>query len=146
MEYANLGRTGLKVSRLCLGTMNFGPHADEESSHQIMDFAMDQGINFFDTANVYGWELGEGITEQIIGHWIGKGGGRREPVEGSLDEPVQRRANLVDPRRSGTESVRPPRLEGERLAHEGQGARREVRYLLPALAAAGRTHDPPSAG
>lgn len=78
MEYTNLGRTGLKVSRLCLGTMNFGPHADEESSHQIMDYAIDEGINFFDTANVYGWELGEGITEQIIGRWLAKGGARRE--------------------------------------------------------------------
>jgi aryl-alcohol dehydrogenase-like predicted oxidoreductase len=80
MDYTNLGRTGLKVSRLCLGTMNFGPHADEETSYEIMDFALDQGINFFDTANVYGWELGEGITEQIIGRWIGKGGGRREKI------------------------------------------------------------------
>ena len=70
MEYTNLGRTGLKVSRLCLGTMNFGPHADEETSHQIMDQALDLGINFFDTANVYGWKTGEGVTEQIIGNWI----------------------------------------------------------------------------
>lgn len=80
MEYTNLGRTGLKVSRLCLGTMNFGPHADEETSHQIMDQALDLGINFFDTANVYGWKTGEGVTEQIIGNWLAKGGGRRDKV------------------------------------------------------------------
>ncbi len=75
MEYTNLGRTGLKVSRLCLGTMNFGPQTDEETSHNIMDQALDLGINFFDTADVYGWELGEGITEQIIGRSLAKGGG-----------------------------------------------------------------------
>jgi aryl-alcohol dehydrogenase-like predicted oxidoreductase len=80
MEYTNLGRTGLKVSRLCLGTMNFGPHADEAESHEIMDQALDYGINFFDTANVYGWEIGEGITEQIIGRWFERGGGKRESI------------------------------------------------------------------
>lgn len=80
MEYSNLGRTGLKVSRLCLGTMNFGPQTDEETSHEIMDQALELGLNFFDTANVYGWELGEGITEQIIGRWMSQGGGRRETI------------------------------------------------------------------
>lgn len=78
MDYAQLGRTGLKVSRLCLGTMNFGPYASEAESFQIMDKALELGINFFDTANVYGWKLGEGITEQIIGRWFAQGGGRRE--------------------------------------------------------------------
>ena len=78
MEFTQLGRTGLKVSRLCLGTMNFGPHTTEEDSFAIMDKALDLGINFFDTANVYGWKLGEGITEQIVGRWFAQGGGRRE--------------------------------------------------------------------
>lgn len=78
MDYVQLGRTGLKVSRLCLGTMNFGPKTSEEDSFAIMDKALDLGINFFDTANVYGWKLGEGITEQIIGRWFAQGGGRRE--------------------------------------------------------------------
>ncbi len=80
MEYTHLGRTGLKVSRLCLGTMNFGPHTSEADSHAIMDKALDLGFNFFDTANVYGWKKGEGVTEQIIGRWFAKGGGRREKV------------------------------------------------------------------
>lgn len=80
MEYVRLGRSGLRVSRLCLGTMNFGPVTSEEDSHAIMDRALELGINFFDTANVYGWKLGEGITEQIIGRWFAKGGGRREKV------------------------------------------------------------------
>ncbi len=78
MEYTQLGRTGLKVSRLCLGTMNFGPQTEEKESFAIMDKALELGINFFDTANVYGWKLGEGVTEQIIGRWFAQGGGRRE--------------------------------------------------------------------
>jgi NDP-hexose 2,3-enoyl reductase len=80
MEYTNLGRTGLRVSRLCLGTMNFGPKTTEPDSFQIMDRALDLGIQFYDTANVYGWKLGEGVTEQIIGRWLAQGGGRREAV------------------------------------------------------------------
>ena len=78
MEHTHLGRTGLKVSRLCLGTMNFGPETSEEDSHRIMDAALDAGVNFFDTANVYGWKKGEGWTEQIIGRWFAQGGQRRE--------------------------------------------------------------------
>src|SRR5574342_583019 len=78
MDYTQLGRTGLQVSRLCLGTMNFGPKTTEEDSFAIMDKALDLGINFFDTANVYGWKLGEGVTEQIVGRWFAQGGGRRE--------------------------------------------------------------------
>jgi aryl-alcohol dehydrogenase-like predicted oxidoreductase len=80
MEYTTLGRTGLRVSRLCLGTMNFGPKTTEADSFKIMDKALALGINFFDTANVYGWKLGKGVTEQIVGHWFAQGGGRREQV------------------------------------------------------------------
>jgi aryl-alcohol dehydrogenase-like predicted oxidoreductase len=80
MEFTQLGRTGLKVSRLCLGTMNFGPLTNEADSFAIMDKALELGINFFDTANVYGWKIGEGITENIIGRWFAQGGGRREKV------------------------------------------------------------------
>jgi aryl-alcohol dehydrogenase-like predicted oxidoreductase len=78
MQFTQLGRTGLQVSRLCLGTMNFGPHTEEKDSFAIMDKALELGINFFDTANVYGWKIGEGITEQIVGRWFAQGGGRRE--------------------------------------------------------------------
>jgi Predicted oxidoreductases (related to aryl-alcohol dehydrogenases) len=80
MEYTHLGRTGLLVSRLCLGTMNFGPITSEEDSFKIMDTALEQGINFFDTANVYGWRLGEGITEQIVGRWLAQDSSRREKI------------------------------------------------------------------
>jgi len=80
MDYTQLGRTGLKVSRLCLGTMNFGPHTEEQDAYAIMDKALELGINFFDTANVYGWKIGEGVTEQIVGRWFAQGGGRREKV------------------------------------------------------------------
>jgi len=78
MEYARLGRTALKVSRLCLGTMNFGPQTSEQDSFRIMDRAHELGINFFDSANVYGWKKGEGWTEQIVGRWFAQGGGRRD--------------------------------------------------------------------
>lgn len=80
MQYVHLGRSGVRVSRLCLGTMNFGPEASEQESFRIMDRALEHGINFFDTANVYGWTIGEGVTEQIIGRWLAQGEGRREKV------------------------------------------------------------------
>ena len=90
MEYTHLGRTGLTVSRLCLGTMNFGPLTSVEESLAIMDRAHDLGINFFDTANGYGSAEGPpgqvggsseahaGWTEEILGEWFASGGGRRE--------------------------------------------------------------------
>jgi aryl-alcohol dehydrogenase-like predicted oxidoreductase len=86
MQYTHLGRSGLSVSRLCLGTMNFGPLTSETNAHAIMDSAHEYGINFFDTANAYGLRsagvsgLGEGrgSTEAIIGRWFAQGGGRRE--------------------------------------------------------------------
>ncbi|WAH39941.1 aldo/keto reductase [Alicyclobacillus fastidiosus] len=94
MQYTNLGRTGLKVSRLCLGTMNFGPETEEKDAFRIMDAALDAGINFFDTANVYGGAEHHGWTEEIIGRWFAQGGGRRErvvlatKVYGGMDDPV----------------------------------------------------------
>jgi len=80
MEFTALGKTGLKVSRLCLGTMNFGVDTDEKEAFKIMDMALDAGINFFDTANVYGWGENAGRTEEIIGRWFAQGGSRRERV------------------------------------------------------------------
>ena len=80
MEYVHLGRAGVKVSRLCLGTMNFGPETNETDSFAIMDRALELGLNFFDTADVYGWKVGEGWTEQIMGRWFAQGGGRREKI------------------------------------------------------------------
>ncbi|WP_156253410.1 aldo/keto reductase [Pseudactinotalea terrae] len=76
MDYRHLGRTGLQVSPLVLGTMNFGPRTSEADSHAIMDAAHDAGLNFFDTANRYGTQPGE--TEEILGRWFASGGGRRE--------------------------------------------------------------------
>jgi aryl-alcohol dehydrogenase-like predicted oxidoreductase len=86
MQFTHLGRSGLSVSRLCLGTMNFGPLTSEADSHAIMDSAHEYGINFFDTANAYGLTSGggsglgdgKGSTEEIIGRWFAQGGGRRE--------------------------------------------------------------------
>ncbi|MBQ1444916.1 MAG: aldo/keto reductase [Renibacterium sp.] len=79
MDYTYLGRSGLQVSRLVLGTMNFGPVTTEADSHQIMDRAVDVGINFFDTANVYGWDK-KGSTESIIGNWFAASGKREDVV------------------------------------------------------------------
>jgi aryl-alcohol dehydrogenase-like predicted oxidoreductase len=80
MQFTHLGRTGLTVSRICLGTMNFGPETDEPTSFSIMDSALEAGINFFDSANVYGRSMGRGATEEIVGRWFARGGGRREKV------------------------------------------------------------------
>lgn len=80
MDYTRLGRTGLRVSPLCLGTMNFGQQSSEADAFRIMDQALEHGINFFDTANGYGGRPGEGLTEQILGRWFAQGGGRREKV------------------------------------------------------------------
>ncbi|MHB0999781.1 MAG: aldo/keto reductase [Armatimonadota bacterium] len=80
MEYTHLGRTGLQVSRLCLGTMNFGPQTSEADSHAIMDKGLETGVNFFDTANGYGRPVKVGFTEEIIGRWFAQGGERRDQV------------------------------------------------------------------
>jgi len=80
MRYRRLGRTALRVSELCLGTMNFGPETPEREAGQIMDRALEVGINFFDTANRYGGSNGPGATEEILGRWFALGGGRREKV------------------------------------------------------------------
>ncbi len=113
MEYTYLGRTGLRVSRLCLGTMNFGPETSESDSFAIMDKALESGINYFDTANVYGWQKGEGVTEQIIGRWLAQGGGRREQivlatkVHGAMgDGPNDRGLSAYHIRRACEESLR----------------------------------------
>src|SRR5687768_16259845 len=78
MQHRHLGRTGLKVSPLCLGTMNFGPYTSPADSFSIMDRALDEGVNFFDTADVYGRQRGEGVTEMIVGDFFAQGGLRRE--------------------------------------------------------------------
>ncbi len=80
MEYAKLGRSNLTVSRICLGTMHFGPRTPEEEAFRIMDEALDMGINFFDTANIYGRAVRPGLTEEIIGNWLHQGGGRRDRI------------------------------------------------------------------
>src|SRR5918912_1412288 len=80
MQIRRMGRTGLKVSEVCLGTMTFGNQADEQTSRAIMDRAFDAGVFFFDTADAY--PLGGspdvlGRTEEIIGRWIE---GRRDKI------------------------------------------------------------------
>ncbi len=80
MKYRRLGRTALRVSPICLGTMNFGPQTPEDESFQIMDRALELGINFFDTANRYGGPGNPGLTEEIIGRWFAQGGDRGDKV------------------------------------------------------------------
>jgi NDP-hexose C3-ketoreductase / dTDP-4-oxo-2-deoxy-alpha-D-pentos-2-ene 2,3-reductase len=113
MEYTHLGRTGLSVSRIMLGTMNFGPETSEEDSHAIMDRAQEHGINFFDSANVYGRSKGKGATEEIVGRWFAQGGGRREHTVLATkvynrmgDWPNESRLSALHIRRACDESLR----------------------------------------
>jgi aryl-alcohol dehydrogenase-like predicted oxidoreductase len=132
MEYTHLGRSGLEVSRLCLGTMNFGSLTPPEEAHAIMDYAHELGMNFFDTANTYGRaqsptgqvarnpQSHAGWTEEIIGDWFASGGGRRErtvlatklygnmgdwPNEGKLSALNIRRACEASLRRLQTDYI-----------------------------------------
>ena len=119
MEVTHLGRTGLKVSRICLGTMNFGPETDESDAHRIMDRALDAGIQFLDTANVYGWGENKGRTETIVGRWIAQGGRRDRvvlatKVYGSMYEgPNGGRLSAYHIRRACEDSLR--RLQTDRI-------------------------------
>lgn len=80
MEHVRLGRSGLRVSRLCLGTMNFGNFTPEDESRAIMNRALERGVDFFDTADVYGGEAGRGATEEILGRWFAESPARRDAV------------------------------------------------------------------
>ena len=125
MEYTHLGRSGLSVSRLCLGTMNFGPLTPPVEAHAIMNQAHELGINFFDTANRYGNPSGPpaqaaqtptghaGWTEEIIGEWFDGGGGRRErtvlatKLYGAMGEwPNEGKLSALSIRRSCDASLR----------------------------------------
>ena len=79
-ESVILGHSALKVSRLCLGTVNFGGRVNEKEAHAIMDRALDQGVYFLDTADMYGWRVHRGYTEETIGRWLARSPGRREDV------------------------------------------------------------------
>jgi NDP-hexose C3-ketoreductase / dTDP-4-oxo-2-deoxy-alpha-D-pentos-2-ene 2,3-reductase len=120
MEYTHLGRSGASVSRLCLGTMNFGWFTDAAEAHQIMDRALDHGINFFDTANTYGRPRATGVSEQIIGDWLAAGADRRDKIVlatklygGKGEWPNDSFLSAVNIRRSCDESLR--RLRTDRI-------------------------------
>ncbi|MGI8459635.1 MAG: aldo/keto reductase [Propionibacteriaceae bacterium] len=81
MDYTTLGRSTMTVSKICLGTMHFGPKASEEESHAILDKALEMGITFIDTANVYGGSAGKGRSEEIIGNWFASRPGVRDQVQ-----------------------------------------------------------------
>ncbi|HTW02546.1 MAG TPA: aldo/keto reductase [Streptosporangiaceae bacterium] len=120
MDYTHLGRSGVSVSRLCLGTMNFGSFTDVGDSHQIMDYALERGINFFDTANTYGRPRAEGVTEQIVGKWLAGGQGRRDKIVlatklygGKGEWPNDTHLSALNIRRSCEDSLR--RLGTDRI-------------------------------
>jgi aryl-alcohol dehydrogenase-like predicted oxidoreductase len=126
MEYTHLGRSGLRVSRLCLGTMNFGPLTAPDEAHRIMDHAHELGINFFDTANRYGRADGppgqaarstqgahSGWTEEIIGDWFAGASSRRDKtvlatkLYGDMDDwPNYGRLSALNIRRACEASLR----------------------------------------
>jgi aryl-alcohol dehydrogenase-like predicted oxidoreductase len=99
IQYRRLGKYGVRVSNLCLGTMNFGWHTSEEDSFRIMDRALELGINFFDTADVYGRGGQQGDTEMILGNWFAQGDGRRDAVvlATKVFNPVKREENRREP-------------------------------------------------
>src|SRR3984957_17959652 len=134
MEYTHLGRSGLSVSRLCLGTMNFGPLTPPDQAHAIMDHAHELGINFFDTANRYGAPDGPagqaaekpsghyGWTEEIIGDWFAAGAGRRRRparAHGPRDQALRRDGDLAERR----QAVRPEYPPGVRRVAEAAADR-----------------------
>lgn len=113
MEYVNLGRTGLKVSRLALGTMNFGNPTTEENSFAVLNEARSLGINFVDTANVYGGKGNRGLTESIVGRWLSQDSSRRREVVlatkvyGRIgDGPNERRLSAYHIRQACEDSLR----------------------------------------
>ncbi len=113
MQYTQLGRSGVRVSKLCLGTMNLGKLVDEPTSHTILDTALEKGIVFIDTADVYGGVGNRGRTEEIIGRWFAQGNGRRErivlatKVYGKMGEGQNDRGlSAVHIRRACEESLR----------------------------------------
>lgn len=103
VAHRRLGKHGVLVSNLCLGTMNFGWHTDEAESFRIMDRALELGINFFDTADVYGRGGEQGDTEIILGNYFALGEGRREAVvlATKVYNPVTRQGNRPEPNTDG---------------------------------------------
>jgi aryl-alcohol dehydrogenase-like predicted oxidoreductase len=99
IQHRRLGKHGVLVSNICLGTMNFGWHTSQEESFKIMDRALELGINFFDTADVYGRGGQQGDTEIILGNWFALGGGRRDAVvlATKVYNPVTRKENRAEP-------------------------------------------------
>ncbi|MED5347724.1 MAG: aldo/keto reductase, partial [Pseudomonadota bacterium] len=95
MQYRQLGRSGLKVSALCLGTMNFGSRTSPEESFAILSSAAEAGINFIDTADQYGGDAGVGTTETILGQWLAQDPSRRHNavIATKVHEPMSEAVN-----------------------------------------------------
>ncbi|NIL58456.1 aldo/keto reductase [Salinispora arenicola] len=78
--HVRLGRTGLRVSRVAIGTVNFGGRVDEADAHRLLDHAWNRGVNLVDTADIYGWRVHRGWTEEMIGRWLAEDPSRRDSV------------------------------------------------------------------
>ena len=131
VQYKRLGKHGAMVSNLCLGTMNFGWVTDEADSFRIMDRALELGINFFDTADVYGWGGEQGDTELIIGRWFAQGGGRRDAVilATKVFNPVKRKENRAEAQHRRAQPV--GREDQEALRRQPQAAADRLDRHLP---------------
>jgi aryl-alcohol dehydrogenase-like predicted oxidoreductase len=123
VEHRRLGNHGVLVSNLCLGTMNFGWVTEEKDAFAIMDRALELGINFFDTADVYGWSDYHGKTEEIIGNWFAQGGGRRDAVV--LATKVYNPANKPDERPEPNHDGRS--LSAMKIKRHAEGSLRRLR-------------------
>lgn len=123
MEYTQLGRSNMMVSKICLGTMHFGPYADEEESFRILDRTLEMGVNFIDTANVYGGAGYKGRSEEIIGKWFASRPGVRDevvlatkvynPMDGSGGPNDERGFSAYKVRKQAADSLR--RLQTDRI-------------------------------
>ncbi len=118
LEHKRLGKHGVLVSNLCLGTMNFGWMTSEKDSFKIMDRALELGINFFDTADVYGWSVDHGTTEEIVGRWFAQGGGRRDAVvlATKVYNPANKKAERFEPNHAGRN------LSGMKIMRHAEGS------------------------
>jgi aryl-alcohol dehydrogenase-like predicted oxidoreductase len=122
VTHRRLGRHGVLVSNLCLGTMNFGNQTPEKDAFAIMDRALELGINFFDTADIYGW-VPRGLTEEIIGRWLAQGGGRREAIvlATKVYNPADREGERPEPNHNSTN------LSAMKIRRHCEGSLRRLR-------------------
>lgn len=131
MDYVSLGRTGVKVSRLCLGCMNFGGRTVEADSIEIIHAALDGGINFLDTANVYGhdpaeFSIGRGRSEEAVGKALRRGAKRGKvilatkahfPMSDDVNAQGSSRRHLIEQCEASLERLQTDHIDLYQLHH-----------------------------